>query len=74
MKTLYFLNKREILNEQMNLPIRARESRWSRENNPPRLVRVYDFENIDQLMFFVSTFLNFTKKVRSPPADHNRWR
>jgi len=67
MKTLYFLNKREILNEQMNLPIHARESRWARENNPPRLVRVYDFENIDQLMFFVSTFLNFTKKLDHHP-------
>ena len=67
MKTLYFLNKRDVLNEQVALPIQARETKWYRENNPPRLCRVYDFDSMDQLMFFIGTFLNFTKKIDHHP-------
>lgn len=67
MKTFYFLNRRDVLTEQVDLPIQARKSAWIKENNPARLVRVYDFDSIDQTIFFVSSLLSFAKKIDHHP-------
>ena len=66
MKTLYFLNRDRTLNEVSNVPIKPRQSDWYKEVNPSRLVRSFEFENIEQLTFFVTSLLNYTRKI-----DHN---
>jgi pterin-4a-carbinolamine dehydratase len=67
MKTLYFLNRGEILSEAQFVPIKAKQSQWVVEKSPNRLTRRYNFEDYNQLVFFVSSLLSYANKLNHYP-------
>ena len=67
MKTLYFLNRGEILSEAQFVPIKAKQSQWVVEKSPNRLTRRYHFEDYNQLVFFVSNLLSYANKLNHYP-------
>jgi pterin-4a-carbinolamine dehydratase len=67
MKTLYFLNKGDLLNESQFVPITPKETQWSVEKSPNRMVRRYHFDTYDQLVFFVSNLLKYANQINHYP-------
>lgn len=67
MKTLYFLNRGDILNEDFTVPIKPKRSDWYTEVNPTRLVRSFEFESYDNLMFFVTNLMRYADKIDHHP-------
>jgi len=67
MKTLYFLNRGEILSEAQFVPIKAKQSQWVVEKSPNRLTRRYNFEDYNQLVFFISSLLSYANKLNHYP-------
>lgn len=68
MKTLYFLNKGDLLQEGQFVPIQPKRSEWELLKNPTRLTRLYEFENYDQLRFFVSSIMSYASKIQHHPT------
>ena len=68
MKTLYFLNRGEILNENFSVPIKPKRSDWYTEVNPTRLVRSFEFESYKSLMFFVTNLMRYSDKIDHHPS------
>lgn len=67
MKTLYFLNRGEILNENQFVPIKPKETQWVLEKSPNRMTHRYHFENYDQLVFFVTNLLKYANQINHFP-------
>ena len=67
MKTLYFLNRGEILSEAQFVPIKPRSSDWYKEINPTRLLRSFEFDKYENLIFFVTTTLKYANKINHHP-------
>lgn len=67
MKTLYFLNKGDLLSESMTLPIKPVKMRWCQEVNPTRLVRSFEFETYEKLTFFVEQLMRFSGRLGHHP-------
>ena len=67
MKTLYFLNRGELLSESMTVPIKPKQSNWYREVNPTRMIRSFEFDSYEKLMFFVSQTMRFASKIGHHP-------
>lgn len=67
MKTLYFLNRGELLSESMTVPIKPKQSNWYREVNPTRMIRTFEFDSYEKLMFFVSQTMRFASKIGHHP-------
>jgi len=68
MKTLYFLNRGEILNENQFVPIQPKKSEWIQERDPNRLTREYQFDDYEQIAFFVQTLMSYANRVRHYPV------
>lgn len=67
MKTLYFLNRGEILSEAQFVPIKPKSSDWYKEINPTRLLRSFEFDKYENLIFFVTTTLKYANKINHHP-------
>lgn len=67
MKTLYFLNKGDLLSESMTVPIKPVKMRWCKEVNPTRLIRSFEFDSYEKLMFFVSQLMRFSDRLGHHP-------
>jgi len=67
MKTLYFLNKGDLIGESMNVPIKPKQSDWYKEVNPTRMIRSFEFDSYEALMFFVSQTMRFANKIEHHP-------
>lgn len=67
MKTLYFLNRGELLSESMTVPIKPKQSNWYREVNPTRMIRSFEFDSYEKLMFFVSQLMRFSGRLGHHP-------
>jgi len=67
MKTLYFLNKGDLLNEGQFVPIEPKETQWALEKSPNRMTRRYHFDTYDQLVFFVSNLLKYANQINHYP-------
>jgi len=67
MKTLYFLNKGDLIGESMNVPIKPKQSDWYKEVNPTRMIRSFEFDSYEALMFFVSQTMRFSNKIEHHP-------
>jgi pterin-4a-carbinolamine dehydratase len=67
MKTLYFLNKGDLIGESMNVPIKPKQSDWYKEVNPTRMIRSFEFDSYESLMFFVSQTMRFANKIEHHP-------
>jgi len=67
MKTLYFLNKGELISESMTVPIKPVKMRWCKEVNPTRLLRSFEFDSYEKLMFFVSQLMRYSDKLGHHP-------
>jgi len=49
------------------VPIKAKQSQWVVEKSPNRLTRRYNFEDYNQLVFFVSSLLSYANKLNHYP-------
>jgi pterin-4a-carbinolamine dehydratase len=67
MKTLYFLNKGDLLSESMTVPIKPVKMRWCKEVNPTRLIRSFEFDSYEKLMFFVTQLMRFSDRLGHHP-------
>jgi len=63
MKTLYFLNKGDLLHENQFVPIKPKITQWVLEKSPNRMTRRYHFDTYDQLVFFVTNLLKYAKQI-----------
>lgn len=67
MKTLYFLNKGDLLNEGQTVPITPKETQWVLEKSPNRMTRRYHFDTYDQLVFYVTNLLRYANQINHYP-------
>lgn len=67
MKTLYFLNRSDILSEVSFVPIKPKSADWHKEVNPTRLVRSFEFESYSNLTYFVLELMKYADKIRHHP-------
>ena len=67
MKTLYFLNRGDILNGDFTVPIRPKRSDWYTEVNPTRLVRSFEFESYRSATYFVIKLMQYADRINHHP-------
>lgn len=68
MKTLYFLNRGELITENQFVPIQPKKSEWVQERDPNRLRREYQFDDYEQIAFFVKTLMSYANRVLHYPV------
>lgn len=68
MKTLYFLNRGDVINESQFVPIQPKKSEWVQDRDPNRLSREYQFDDYEQIAFFVKTLMSYANRVKHYPT------
>jgi pterin-4a-carbinolamine dehydratase len=68
MKTLYFLNRGDLITENQFVPIQPKKSEWVQERDPNRLRREYQFDDYEQIAFFVKTLMSYANRVLHYPV------
>ena len=67
MKTLYFLERKGLLSENVNLPIVPKKSEWIQLDNPRKLTRSYPFERYEQELLFVQMLMRYAQQIQHHP-------